>query len=900
MPRSGRGGRQLKSFLWRASTREEVDADIGFHLDMLTRELMEQGLPESQARLEAERRFGDVTAIAAESRKLADERDRTVRRSEWRDELRQDLAFALRQLRRAPAFTAMASLTLALGFGATAAVFSAVYAVVLKPLPYPDAERVVTVRPTRRDEMSGGTVAEYFAIAERTTNAFERFAAMVQTGFTIRSGETPELTTGARVSADYFRVFGVDAVLGRTFNADDDVPGRDNVVIISHRAWQSRYNGDPGVLGRAILVDGAPRTVIGVMPASFELTSDFDELWVPLGLRRDDALRQGARYLDFRARLRRGVSMQQATAVAAQAIRAAAAADPELRSPLSEFGARLDPFIDDFVGDYRSLLLILLGAGGFVLLIGCTNVANLLIARGSVRARELSIRAALGAGRRRLLRQLITEAAVLALVGAAIGLLLAFGLLRAVLAVSPEGVPRLDQARVDLRVLSFTLLCAAVSTVIFGLVPSLRLTGANLERALRSGGRALRGGRDRLRAVLVGVEVALAMTLLVGAGLLIRSAVLLQQVEPGFDAEGVYTARVVLPQGQYSATSSILTFYDRLYRDANALPAVRSAALVSVVPLSGSNAEASVFTEQQSPDDPRPPSSNLRLVSAGYFGTMRIPLRAGRDISQRDNTSSPNVVVVNEALASLLWPGVSAREVLGRRINVMAPKRDQPLWWEVVGVVGNLKSAALSADVRPEFYIPVAQTPEMLWPYIQRSLVLVARTRGDAIDAATLERPVRALVASLDPNLAVADGRAMSDFLRRSHARSRFNMLVLGTLGGIALVLAVIGVYGVVSYFVSQRTQDIALRMALGATPATIWKYVAARGLAPLLAGIGIGVVLSLVTARLLESQLYHVKPTDPFTIGGTALLLLLVSIVAMYAPARRAIRVQPVVALSA
>lgn len=899
MPRAGRGGRQLKSFLWRASTKDEVDADIGYHLDMLTRELMTKGIPEWQARAEAERRFGDVQAVTTESRRLADERDHNSRRAEVRGELLQDIAFAIRQLRRAPVFSAMAVLTLALGFGATAAVFSALYAVVLKPLPYPDAERVVTVRATRRGVMSGATAAEFFTLKDKGKDAFEHVAAMVQTGFTVRAGDAPELVAGVRVSADYFRVFAVAPAIGRAFTADDDVPGRDNVIILSHRAWTTRHNADPRVIGQSILVDGAPRIVIGVMPPSFDLASSFEELWVPLALTREYATQHGARFLDLRARVRKGVSMEQATATATQAMRAAAEADPNRRAQVADFGAAVDLFIDDFVGDYKSLLLILLGAGAFVLLIACTNVANLLIARGSVRARELSIRTALGAGRGRLVRQLITEAGVLALAGAALGLALAFGLLQAVLAVSPEGVQRLDQARIDLRVLGFTLLCAAVSTVLFGLVPALRLAGTDLESALRAGGRAVHGGRDRLRAALVGVEVALAMTLLVGAGLLIRSALLIQKVEPGFDPRGVYTARVMLPEARYAEAGQIVGFYERLYREASQHPVVGSAALVSVVPMSGSNASSSVLKEGQSQDDPNLLVANLRLASPQYFATMGIPIRAGRDIAPSDGAKTPGVIVVNEAMAARLWPSVPVREVIGRRVSAISSRREAPQWWEVIGVVGNLHDQGLSAAVKPEFYVPFAQTPGMLWSFIQRSLVLVTRTRGANMSAATLELPMRAIVARVDANLPITDGKSMSDYVRGSQATTRFNTLVLGTLGAIALVLAIIGVYGIVSYFVAQRTRDIALRMALGATPANIWKYVAARGLRPLLAGVILGTVLSLVTVQLLEAQLYRVSPRDPFTIGGTALLLILVSIVALYAPARRAMRVQPVVALT-
>ncbi|HJQ20226.1 MAG TPA: ABC transporter permease, partial [Gemmatimonadaceae bacterium] len=678
-----------------------------------------------------------------------------------------------------------------------------------------------------------------------------------------------------------------------------DVPGADNVVVLSHRAWVSRHSSDPGIVGRAILVDGMPRTVIGVMPASFDLASDVEELWVPLALTRAYAAEHGARFLDFRARLGKDVSMQQAIASATQAIRATRESIPNGRADLAEYGAAIDLYIDDFVGDYKSLLLILLGAGSFVLLIACTNVANLLIARGSVRERELSIRAALGAGQRRLMRQLITESGVLALAGVVLGLALAFGLLRAVLAVSPEGVPRLEQARVNLPVLGFALLCAVLSTVLFGLVPALRLANTNLESALRAGGRALHGGRDRLRTVLVAVEVALAMTLLIGAGLLIRSAWLIQHVEPGFDPRGVLTSRILLPEARYRQSDAVLSFYDRLFREASEQPPFGSAALVSMVPLSGSNANSIVLREGQSLDDPNPLEANLRLASPRYFATMGIPIRWGRDIADGDDANAPRVVLVNEALARRLWPAESPREAIGRRISALSPKREQPQWWEVIGVVGDLHDHALDADVKPEFYVPVKQTPPMLWPYIQRSLVLVTRTRAAGAEAGTLERPIRDLVAGIDPNLPVADVTAMADYLRRSQATSRFNTLLLSTLGGIALLLAVIGVYGIVNYFVAQRTRDIAVRMALGATAVTIWRYVAVRGLQPLVVGIVVGAVLSLATARLLESRLYRVSATDPVTIAATAILLFLVAVVALYPPTRRAIRVQPVAALT-
>ena len=898
MTRLGKAGRQLSSFLWRASTREEVDADIAFHIDMLTQELEREGMPTGQARAEALRRFGDVDAITVESRRLADERDARTRRTENRGELRQDFAFALRVLRRAPAFSAMAILTLALGFGATSAVFSALDAVVLKPLPFPDADRVVTLRPTPRGEPSGGTAAEFFALQDRASDTFQHISAAVETGYTVRAGDMPELISGMRVSADYFRVLGVAPALGRTFAAEEDAPGHDAVVILSHRAWLKRHAADSGIVGKSILVDGAPRNVIGVMPSALDFIEGYEEIWVPLALTREEAARRGGRFLDFRARLRDGVSLEQATSTTVSTLRFAAEADPSRAAEVSQMGASVRPVLDDFVGDYRTLLRMLLGAGAFVLLIACTNVANLLIARGSVRGRELSIRAALGARRGRLLRQLITESGVIAAAAAAVGLVLAFTLLRAVLAVSPEGVPRLDSARVDLRVLGFTALCAAVSTLLFGILPALRLSGVNLENALRAGGRALKGGRDRVRAILVGVEVALAMTLLVGAGLLIRSALLIQKVEPGFDARGVYTARVLLPAGEYADSSAIVRFYERLHRQAVEHPLFGSAAMVSIVPLSGSDASVGVTREGQSSDETAL-LANLRIASPGYFATMRIPVRAGRDINAQDVVGAPNVVVINEVMAARLWPGSALVDVLGRRFNSIAARKEEPRWWTVVGVAGNVRSETLSDAGRPEMFIPVAQTPALLWPYLQRSMVLVARTRSDAIPGATLARPVRELVASMDANLPITDGRPMTDFLRNSRATARFNTVVLGTLGGIALLLAAIGVYGVVSYFVSQRTQDIALRMALGATPSEIWSYVAIRGIRPLLVGVAFGVLLSLATARLLRAQLYGVTASDPLTIGGTALVLLIVSVLATFVPARRAMRVAPLTALN-
>jgi predicted permease len=899
MSRTGRRGRQLGSFLWRASAGDEVSADIAFHLDMTVQELIRSGMTEKQARAEAERRFGNVEAVSAQCREFANQRDQNERRAELRTELQQDVTFGVRQLRRAPLFALIAILTLAVGFGATAAVFSALYAVVLRPLPFDDPDRVVRLVNTRQGEEMGASTPDYLAIRDQSGGAFEAVAAAVPgSGFTVIVNNVPELMGGGRVSASYFQVLGVPPALGRTFTEEEDAVGADNVVVLSHRTWVNRFNADRGVVGRPLQVAGRARTIIGVMPATFDLTAESAELWVPLAIPRDQATKFGERYLQLYGRLREGISYSQGIAAATAARQTAVATDPDRRLPVGNYRVTVRAFADDFVGDYRTLLSIIFGAVSFVLLIACTNVANLLIARGTTRARELSIRAALGAGRGRLVRQLLTESVVLSLVAAILGIALAYGLLRAVLGVSPENVPRLDQARVDWHVLLFTLGLALVSTLIFGLLPALRTAGTQLERALREGGRAVRGARDHVRSLLVGAEVALAMTLLVGAALLIRSAWLVQQVRPGFEPDGVLTSRLVLPAAQYSGATEITAFYERLYRRANEEPTVQSAALVSVVPLSDNTMSASLLSEEQSRDEARPLDANLRITSPKYFETMRIPIVAGRDIGERDVGESPLVVVVNEALVNRLWPGVPVRDALGKRINALGPNRSTPHFMEIVGVVGNLKHEALSQPVRPEFYVPVAQTPAMLWPFLQRSLVLVMRARATD-NAESLTGSMRTVVSSIDAGLPVAGIRSMESYLSGSKETSRFNMLLLSTLGGIALLLAVVGVYGVVSFFVSQRSQEIAIRMALGATPGTILGHVLWRGLRPLLAGLAAGVFLAILTSRVLESQLYSVRPTDPVTIVATGLVLLIVALIATYVPARRALRVAPAGALT-
>jgi len=881
----------------RAPVGEEVDAELAFHLEMTTRQLMERGMTRSQARAEAERRFGDLQSVNAECRRYGTERDQKARRAEYLGELRNDVAFAVRQLARARGFAAVAIITLALGVGATAAVFSALDAVVLRPLPFDHPERIVEYRSARRGEPDALSTPEYVAMSR--SGIFDHFsAAVLGGGMTMTMGELPEIIPAARVTSEFFAVFGEQPVLGRTFSAEENQPGGPPVVIISHRLWTTRFSSDRGIVGRPLSLEGVQYSVIGVMPASFNYTRETPDMWVPLAFTSQQLNSYGARYFTTYARLKPNTSITQAKAAASSAERAFAEHIPNRTWPVSEYGASLTPFVDQLVGNFGRLLGTLLGAVGFVLLIACSNVANLLLARGAARAKELAIRSALGAGRGRIIRQLLTESLVLALVGAGLGLGVAYGLQRLILAISPSDIPRLDQVSIDWRVLAFTFALGIVSCLLFGLVPALAAAGPRLQGAMREGGRQTSVSRDRLRGVLVAAEVALAITLLVGSGLLIRSAILMQRVNPGFDPNGVLTARILLPAARYSTAEDVTRFFTTLKDEVARMPGVQASALVSIVPMTSSSMQSSILGEGQPLDDKRI-QANLRLASAGFFSTMRIPFVVGRDLSPRDNATSPLVVVVNEALVKKLWPGLSVPEVIGKRIDAVSEKREVPMLRTIVGVVRDVHDAALDRAPRPEFYIPYEQTPPALWGYMGRSLVVVARAANETADAQILAKPLRQVVARQDASLPLADSETMMSYLKGTVQTARMNTLLLSLLGGIALVLAMVGTYGVVSYFVSQRTQEIGIRLALGATPALIWKYVMRRGLSPIVIGLAVGLLLSSLTTSVVQAQLFGVSGHDPLTLGGVATLLLVVGLLASYVPARRAMRVPPVVALN-
>jgi putative ABC transport system permease protein len=799
------------------------------------------------------------------------------------DNLRQDALFAIRQLANAQSFSAAALGTLAIGIGATVAVFSVVVAVILRPFPFTDPDRVVDLHPARNGVPIAVASNLEFATWRALPRAFDGVAAISSgNSFIVERGDAPEVVTAARATSALTRVLGVAPAIGRGFSAEDDQPGSPHVVILGHKLWIRDYSGERAALGQHIRMNGDSYEIIGVMPASLDAVSNGNDLWVPLALSTADLLDFKVRALQIVARLAPGVSIAQATSAVDASERRLAAQYPMWGNGYS---GQVSRFSDDTVDAFRTRLFVLLGAVSFVFLIACVNVANLLLARGTTRTRELGIRTALGAVRWRLIQQLLTESAVLCAGAGALGIGLAFGLLRLLVAASPPGVPRIEEARVDWSVLVAALVASALCSVLVGLFPALRATSAQ-------GGREIGEGRarGRARSWLVGAEVALAMALLTGAGLLIRTAWEIGHVDPGFETSHVITAQILLPPARYSDQRAAAVTYRAIRDGVSRVPGVQEAALASYLPLAAS-LRAGVGAEGRPYIDGERVVTNLHVVSPNYFTTLGIQLKSGRDFMIPDDAGSPDVAIINEAFARKFWPGEQA---LGKRMEGMDPTHQH--FMVVIGVIADIRDVGLEQQAAPEFYIPFEQVPPVVWPGIQGALTIVART---APAPAMLDRPIRTAVAAVDPSLPFAQVATMDELVKTSRATARFNTLLLTALGVIALVLASVGVYGVIAYTVSQRTREIGLRMALGATPRVIAALVVRQGLTPIVLGAVAGGALSVVTTRLLREQLYGVGPGDPSTMAAIGVLLVVVSLVAACIPTRRAMSISPVTALT-
>jgi len=801
-----------------------------------------------------------------------------------------DFTFALRQLVKNPAFAAITVLTLALGIGGTTAIFSALYAVVLKPLPLDGPERLFDVGETYQGSLSSMSAGVYVD-AETGTTAFDGLAAEQFSNFSLSDGSTSERVVGGRVTANYFAVMGARPLVGRTFTAEEDQPGRDQVVVLSHRLWVRQFGSAP-MVGRDIRLNGVSSTVVGIMPPSFDLTLDSEELWTPIAFTPERRRMHDEHYLAVYGRLKPGVTRERAQAeLDAVAVRVRR----EYPKDVPNLTYSMAPFQDRFVGDYRRRLLVLMAAVAVVLLIACGNVANLLLARGAARAREIAIRSAIGASRSRIVRQLLTESVVLGVASAAAGVLLAHWAVQSVVAWSPPGVPRLDQARVDGTALVFAASIALASSILCGLAPALRLAGREVQAGLHDSRRGATSGgaRDRLRAGLIVAEVALSLLLLVGAGLLIRSAIALQRVNPGFDPTGVLSARLTLPATVYQDPEHIIATYERLAADARNIPGVTHAAVTSYAAMGAGGGSNGLVPEGREPRVENAILSTLRMITPEFFQTMRIPIVRGRAFDATDRRGGQKVMIVSETLAARAFPG---QNPIGKRIACCESGPDgAPAWKIVVGVAGDVRSRGPAEAPRPEFYLPIPQAPDEAWTWIQRSVYILTRTDGDP---ATLVQPLRSLVARINPDIPLFDVRQMNQRLAAAMATARFNTLLLSLLGGIGLLLAATGIYGVVAYLVTQRTQEIGVRMALGATRASVIRLVLGQVMQPVAIGGAIGLAASFVASRAISNQLFGVSRTDPLTIGVVAATLMIVALVASALPARRAATIDPTRAL--
>ena len=801
----------------------------------------------------------------------------------------QDLRFALRSFLRAPRFTVPALLALALGIGATSAIFSVVRGVMLQPLPYRDPDRIVAIWENRLGRNPRNVIGAANFIEWRERNkSFELLGMVGPSRLTIVLGDRPEEVAGFAASADALAAFGTPPQLGRTFTPQEDLEGNDGVIVISHQFWQTRLGGRPDVIGSSLTANGRPRSVIGVMPPDFTIEGQRAAYLVPYGWT-VERLRQapGRGSSHGIARLRDGVSFEQANddmkAIAAQL-------EKEVPQRNTNWSVTLVPIHEQTVDQIRPALYVLSGAVLLVLLIACVNVANLLLARSTVRQRELGLRTALGAGRGRLLRQMLTESLLLSLAGGLAGLLLAVAFHRGLLALVANRIPipRLDQVALDAPVVLFTLALSVLTGLVFGVVPAIFATSA-ASAAVREGSR--HGGGPRARralGVLVVAEVALSLVLLAGAGLLIRSFVALQGVDPGMRTGGVLTARVNVSGARYNDDRVSAAFYTDVVDRIAALPGVESAAAISFLPMAGPGIGTSFHRlDRPTPQPGEFPATDVRPVTPGFFRTMGIPQRAGRDFTAADALEAPPVAIVNETLVRQLYPG---EDPLGKRVQINIGGAPRPNGAEIVGVVGDITMGALDAALRPAIYLPHTQLSIGLMTFVTRT----------SLEPTSLTPSVAAAVRAVDPALPLADVATMDDVVDATLARPRTVSSLLTVFALIALVLAGVGVYGVMAYSVSQRTQEIGVRMALGATTESVFRLMIGQALRLVALGIVVGVVAAAWLSRFLTTMLFQTGRFDPSTFVVTAVVLAAVATFASYVPARRGMRVAPVEALRA
>ena len=794
-----------------------------------------------------------------------------------------DLRYGIRSLLKQPAFTLVAVSTLALAIGGNSAMFTVVNAVLLRPLQYPEASRIVVlegINPPRGITESNMSIPD-FADWQNQNQVFEQIAGFIAGGVLLNNGDETERVHGTAVTADFFTLFKTGSFRGRTLQPDDAQAGRDPVAVLSYGLWQRRFGANESVVGSKVTISGKATTIVGVMPQGFDYPAQ-SEVWVPFPLDPAKEARDN-RFISVIGRLKPGVSVSQAQAQLDTINQRLAQSYDETNRGWS---VKVTSLQDRLVSGVRLSLLVLLCAVAFVLLIACANIANLLLARATARQKEMAVRTALGASRLRIIRQLLTESLLLSFFGGGFGLLLSFWLTRLLIALSPANTPRFDEIRPDTRVFIFTIALTLLTGLIFGLAPALQAARSDQSEGLKEGARGNAGGArtNRVRGLLMVAEIAMSFMLLVGAGLLIKSFMHLREVTPGFNADNVLTMRISVPPGKFPAGEPRLQFFQQAIERVHSLPGVQSAGMVLSLPLGGDTFNVwRGYIREGRPATPEENGDAAFLVATpDYFQTLQIPLIAGRNFTDRDTQNSTKVVIVNDTMARKLWPGQSP---IGKHITIW---RDEKFPREIIGVVGETK-ASLDNEPGEQMYVPYAQ--DASWG----SMSFVIRTSGDPANAATA---VRNEIRSLDKGAPVFNVRPMNEVLATSVAPRRTPMLLLSAFAGAALLLAMIGIYGVTAYYVTQRTQEIGIRMALGAQMSDVLKLVLKGGMALALFGIVAGLAGAFALTRWMTTLLFGVKPTDALTFIAVSICLLVTALLACYIPARRATKVDPLVAL--
>ncbi|MFL6278205.1 MAG: ABC transporter permease [Blastocatellia bacterium] len=804
--------------------------------------------------------------------------------------LLQDLRFGIRMLVKNPGFTIVAVITMALGIGANTALFSVVNGVLLKSLPFKDPDRLVFAMETNAKFPPpgvGSSTLNYRDWKEQN-QSFETLSARQGFIANLTSSDQPERIQGEKATWDYFMTLGIAPLAGRTFTAEEDRPGGVPVILLSEGLWRRRFGSDAGIVGQTIPINGQSATVIGIMPNDYRPNIEF---WMPLGISYQNADRN-LHNIQVVGRLAAGVTQEQAQTEMSAIAQRLIEQYPESNTG---WGVALIPYQNLVTFNIRWALLVLLAAVGCVLLIACANVANLLLARAASREKEIAIRLAMGATRGRLIRQVLTESVLISLIGGAVGMLIALWSTQALISLNPQGIPRSGEIGVDGRVLGFALLASVAAGILFGLVPAWQSSRANVNETLKESGKSVAGhGRGRrLRSTLVVVQMAFAFMLLVCAGLLIKSFSQLQRVNMGFNQQHLLTMQVTLPPAQYARPADVLGFYRDASERLGALPGVIAASGISNVPLAGGGPQFIFSVEGRPlPTPADAPIASYRIVTGDYFATMNIPLIKGRTFTDADKEDSLQVVTVNQNMAELMWPGEDA---VGKRLTVGVPlPGDKPDYATVVGVVGNVKHTTLAGETGMQIYQPVTQTP-FLGLGFGRTMNFILRTQ---LEPATLAESARAVIAGLNPRLPVANVKTMDTIIAESVAANRFNMSLFGLFAAIAMALTVVGVFGVMNYAVTQRTQEIGIRMALGAQPGQVRALILKQGL--MLSGLGLAIGLggALLATQMLSSLLFSVSATDPVVLAGVAVVLAAVALLTCYIPARRATKVDPIIAL--